>query len=78
MDLAASIKLFRLEHIGRLKDNALIQPIEMLDLPYGQGYDKAEGLTLLPDGDLLVVYDSPGSDRVNEARTSVLADVFSI
>ncbi|MEO0538112.1 MAG: DUF3616 domain-containing protein [Cyanobacteria bacterium P01_A01_bin.123] len=78
MELAASVKLFRLENIVQIKDNALIQPAEMLDLPYGQGYDKAEGITLLPDGDLLVVYDSPGSDRVDDARTSVLADVFAI
>ncbi|MEM6591827.1 MAG: DUF3616 domain-containing protein, partial [Cyanobacteria bacterium P01_C01_bin.73] len=56
----------------------LLNPDAVLEIPYGQGFDKAEGITLLPDGNLLVVYDSPGSDRVNQAMTAVLADVFEL
>lgn len=48
-----------------------------LDLPYGEGDDHAEGITLLPDRRLLVVYDSPAPARL-VAPGTVLADVVAL
>ena len=47
-----------------------------LDLPYGEGCDHAEGIGLLDDGRLLVVYDSPSPDRLQDG--AVLADVVRL
>ena len=52
----------------------------LLDVPYGDGVDHAEGLTLIePDGAarrLLVVYDSPAAARLHEGGSAIDADVF--
>lgn len=45
-------------------------------LPSNGDWDKPEGIALLPSGELLVVYDSPHSDRLDEGR--VHADLFVI
>jgi hypothetical protein len=47
-----------------------------LDLPYGEGSDHAEGIGLLDDGRLLVVYDSPSPERLQDG--AVLADVVRL
>jgi hypothetical protein len=47
-----------------------------LDLPYGEGTDHAEGIGLLDDGSLLVVYDSPSPERLQDG--AVLADVVRL
>ena len=47
-----------------------------LDLPYGVGTDHAEGIGLLADGTLLVVYDSPSPERLHDG--AVLADVVRL
>ena len=47
-----------------------------VDLPYGVGCDHAEGIGLLDDGSLLVVYDSPSPDRLQDG--AVLADVVRL
>ncbi len=47
-----------------------------VDLPYGEGCDHAEGIGLLDDGSLLVVYDSPSADRLQDG--AVLADVVQL
>ncbi|MEU8317905.1 DUF3616 domain-containing protein [Nonomuraea sp. NPDC048881] len=49
----------------------------VLELPYGVGDDHPEGLAVLPDGRLMVVYDSPSPARITPAG-GVLADVFTI
>jgi hypothetical protein len=49
----------------------------VLELPYGVGCDHPEGLAVLPDGRLMVVYDSPSPARITPAG-GVLADVFKI
>ncbi|PZG13710.1 DUF3616 domain-containing protein [Nonomuraea aridisoli] len=49
----------------------------VLDLPYGVGCDHPEGLVRLPDGRLMVVYDSPSPARITPAG-GVLADVFTV
>jgi hypothetical protein len=47
-----------------------------LDLPYGEGCDHAEGIGLLDDDRLLVVYDSPSPERLQDG--AVLADVVRL
>jgi hypothetical protein len=53
----------------------------VLDVPYGQGDDHAEGMCLFQRGDggtaLLVVYDSAASHR-KQGKTTVSADLFPL
>ncbi|MET7330611.1 DUF3616 domain-containing protein [Nonomuraea sp. NPDC005650] len=49
----------------------------VIELPYGVKCDHPEGLALLGDGRLMVVYDSPSPARITPAG-GVLADVFTI
>ncbi|HEY0406308.1 MAG TPA: DUF3616 domain-containing protein [Pyrinomonadaceae bacterium] len=53
----------------------------VLEIPFGKGKDHAEGLTIVPGAEqprqLLVVYDSPASDR-KEGPGEVRADVFEL
>ena len=49
----------------------------VLEVPFGRGDDHAEAMALLPDGRLLVVYDSPTADRL-VGETAVLADLFTL
>jgi uncharacterized protein DUF3616 len=54
------------------------RPERILDLPFGRGCDHPEGLALWGDGEVLVVNDSPGEDRLrNEGRT-LIADIFRL
>jgi len=48
-----------------------------LELPYGDGDDHAEGITLLPDGRLLVVHDSPAAHRMTDEHI-VHADLLAL
>lgn len=56
----------------------------VLDVPFGTGFDHAEGIAWLPGGTgkserrLIVVYDSPGDDRLHPDGTGVDADVFAV
>lgn len=53
----------------------------VLELPFGEGVDHAEGMALLPDADgkrLLVVYDSPSPDRLHENGTAIDAEIFAL
>ena len=47
-----------------------------VELPYGDGCDHAEGIGMLDDGRLLVVYDSPSPERLQDG--AVLADVVRL
>ncbi|MGV9381677.1 DUF3616 domain-containing protein [Nonomuraea sp. NPDC003707] len=49
----------------------------VIELPYGVKCDHPEGLALLDDGRIMVVYDSPSPARITPAG-GVLADVFTI
>src|ERR671916_92431 len=51
--------------------------VRELDLPFGDGDDHAEGIGLLDEHRLLVVYDSPAATRLIEPGT-VLADVVTL
>ncbi len=53
----------------------------LLDLPYGEGVDHAEGIALIAASDgatrhLLVVYDSPSPARLHQNGTAIDADIF--
>jgi hypothetical protein len=52
----------------------------LLDVPYGDGVDHAEGLALIePDGAarrVLVVYDSPAPSRLHSDGAAIDADIF--
>ncbi|WP_435875646.1 DUF3616 domain-containing protein [Nonomuraea jabiensis] len=49
----------------------------VIELPHGVKCDHPEGLALLADGRLMVVYDSPSPARITPAG-GVLADIFTI
>jgi hypothetical protein len=48
----------------------------LLRLPYGDGDDRPEGFTVLPSGELLVVYDKPAEARLR-GDDGAMADVFA-
>jgi Protein of unknown function (DUF3616) len=54
----------------------------LLDVPYGDGVDRAEGLALIePDGAtrrVLVVYDSPAASRLHSDGNAIDADIFAL
>ena len=78
MDLDGPVRLYRWRGAARLEAPEIVHRDDLhreLDLPYGEGDDHAEGIAVLDDGALLVVYDSPASARLTEHGT-VLADVF--
>lgn len=85
MDLDGPVRVYRWRD-GLAADGESIVPAaaleRILDVPYGQRDDHAEGITLLVDEDgkadaLLVVYDSAASSRRSGAST-VTADVFRL
>lgn len=78
MDIAGMARVFRMpDAIATLAADHCLQPDAILEVPDQEG-DKAEGISLLTqDGsDLLVVYDSPGPERLN--GSTVRADVFAL
>lgn len=52
-----------------------LEPV--IEPPHGDGCDHPEGLALLDDGRLMVVYDSPSPARITPSG-GVLADVFTL
>jgi Protein of unknown function (DUF3616) len=83
MDLDGPVTVFRWPDGTEPKGENVVPASELervLDVPYGQGVDHAEGMTLFsPDGgkarSLLVVYDSASGSRQSGENT-VAADVF--
>jgi len=83
MDLDGPVTIFRWLGGTDPKEESVVPASELervLDVPYGQGVDHAEGMTLFsPDGgtarSLLVVYDSASESRQLGGST-VAADVF--
>jgi hypothetical protein len=86
MDLEGAMQMFRFEDVlDHSNDTIWSQESGKLhvlfDLPFTIGSDHAEGLTLVPclgyeDG-LMVVYDSPASDR-RASKKSIFADIFRL
>jgi hypothetical protein len=85
MDLDGPVTIFRWPDGTGPKGENVVPASELqrvLDVPYGQGRDHAEGMTLFsPDGgkarSLLVVYDSASESR-KLGESTVAADVFHL
>ncbi len=82
MDLDGPVRVYRLRNGVNLPDNVLSKPDVVLEIPYGNGDDHAEGMTLFTEytnnmPTLLVVYDSPAKQRLN-SDAEVIADVFKL
>jgi hypothetical protein len=83
MDLDGPVTIFRWPGGTEPKGENVVPASELervLEVPYGQGVDHAEGMTLFsPDGgkarSLLVVYDSASESR-QLGESTVTADVF--
>ncbi|WP_113702220.1 DUF3616 domain-containing protein [Nonomuraea lactucae] len=77
MDLDGPVRVMR----WRAGQDGGVVPADELEtvaeLPYGIGCDHPEGMAVLDDGRLMVVYDSPSPARTTPAG-GVLADVFPI
>ncbi|MCA1194317.1 MULTISPECIES: DUF3616 domain-containing protein [unclassified Saccharopolyspora] len=79
MALSGPVRLYRWPGAARADLPEVVRRDELVrvaDLPHGEGRDHAEGITVLPGGDLLVVHDSPAPARLPEPGT-VLADVLA-
>ena len=84
MDLDGPVRVFRWKGGAETSEDSLIgrDGIELLfDVPYGEGTDHAEGMTLFSPAasplSLLVVYDSP-SDKRRVESSGVKADIFEL
>ncbi|SFB28607.1 DUF3616 domain-containing protein [Azotobacter beijerinckii] len=85
MDLDGPVSIFRWLGGSAPDGEALVPAGELqrvLEVPYGDGVDHAEGMTLFaPDGDpansLLVVYDA-AAERRKSGRSTVTADIFML
>lgn len=81
MDLDGPVRVYRLENLKELQANVLHKPIQILEIPYGNSDDHAEGINLFTDytqtDSILVVYDSPNSKRLL-GDSDVIADVFKL
>lgn len=81
MDLDGPVRVYRLEKGVHLAENSLTQPPINLEIPFGNGDDHAEGITLFDDinqvPSLLVLYDAPAQSRLI-GEGDLLADVFRL
>jgi Protein of unknown function (DUF3616) len=81
MDLDGPVQVYRLKNGVNLPENVMNQPEIVLEIPYGNKCDRAEGITLFQDvrgtRSLLVVYDSPSKTRL-VGDGGFLADVWKL
>ncbi len=80
MDLDGPVRVYRWRGAAQIQAPDVVHREELhreLDLPHGEGDDHAEGIALLPSGELLAVYDSPAAHRLPEPGI-VLADVVAL
>lgn len=81
MDLDGPVRIYRLPKISKLTDEVLAQPEVMLEVPYGDGDDHAEGMTLFNSitnsPSLLMLYDAPAQQRL-QGDHDLVADVFQL
>ena len=81
MALDGPVKVFRLENGTNFEDESFSTPTVVMDVPYGDGFDHAEGITqftsLSGKPALLVVYDSPHPTRLMGTH-DIMADVFEL
>jgi hypothetical protein len=85
MSLDGPVRVLRWPQAARCDDACMLAAGELqpvLELPYGDGCDHAEGMALLPgEGDgparLLVVHDQPATER-QRGDSTLLADVYDL
>lgn len=80
MALDGPVRVYRWRGTAHIDAPDVVHRAELhheLDLPFGPGTDHAEGIALLSDDELLVVYDSPDPARMPSPGT-VLADVVRL
>ncbi|MEM9926496.1 MAG: DUF3616 domain-containing protein [Cyanobacteria bacterium P01_D01_bin.50] len=81
MDLDGPVTVYRLHDGSKLVENVLTYPEPILDIPYGKGKDRAEGITIYEsicgERSLLVVHDSPSENRL-QGKASIIADVLRL
>ncbi len=82
MDLDGPVRVYRWRGAARAATSVVVTDealVRVLDLPFGQGDDHAEGIALAP-GDpssIMVVYDSPAARR-RPAPGTIVIDVFRL
>jgi hypothetical protein len=80
MDLDGPQAVFALDPLPEAGESfAATPPRRLLELPIRRGVDHAEGMQRIERGgraELLVVYDSPAPERLDETRQEIAADVF--
>lgn len=81
MDLDGTISLYRIKNGLEDADHSINPEVERLfDVAKGseieKGKDKAEGITPMENGDLLIVYDAPVDDRLI-GESDIEMDIFS-
>jgi Protein of unknown function (DUF3616) len=81
MDLDGPVQVYRLKNGVNLQENVMNKPEIVLEIPYGNRGDRAEGITPFQDvsgtPSLLVVYDSPSKTRLVDDG-GFLADVWKL
>lgn len=81
MDLDGPVRIYRLQKGVNLRENVLLEPDMVQEIPYGKLEDHAEGITMFNEitgiSSLLVVYDSPAKQRL-KGNDDVVADVFKL
>lgn len=81
MDLDGPVRLYRIENGVNLPEESLLKPTPILDIPFGEGVDHAEGLAFWRNAEnkksLLVVYDSPRKERL-QGDDGILVDLFPL
>lgn len=84
MDLDGPVRVYRWADVPAADQGAVIAEAavrRVLEVPFGEGADHAEGIALLTDAgskQLLVVYDSPSQSRLHEGGTAIDAEVFAL
>jgi hypothetical protein len=81
MDLDGPVQIYRLHGGAILQQEIITQPPLVMDIPYGNRDDHAEGITLFQDisgfPSILVIYDSPHQKRL-VGDGGVIADVLHL
>jgi Protein of unknown function (DUF3616) len=79
MDLDGPVQVYRLDNWRKLSPNTLNKPELIMNIPFGEREEHAEGITLFKQttgaDSLLVVYDSPAVVRL-VGDAGVMVDVF--
>jgi hypothetical protein len=80
MELDGRTAVFRWRHALTSQTEAVVHRDDLkceIDVPFGKGEDRSEGITLLDGKRVLVVYDTPADDRKTGAH-GIQADIFRL